>query len=103
MGTRGAFIALVVVAFVVLSVLVDSGKSTQRVATGIVAEVHHGEWMLVGNEGMRLPIALVETTTYEGNPADIKPGIRVTVWYRGVAERRPVADKVRMLADRRTP
>ena len=95
------FIALLVVAFVVLSVLADR-TSIQQVATGTVAEVHAGEWMLVTNQGMRLPVTLRETT-YEGNPAAIKPGIRVTVWYRGVAERRPVADKVRMLADAQTP
>ena len=104
MRTRGAFIALLIVAFVVLSVLFDSGRSAQHVATGTVAEIHPSEWMLVANQGMRLPVALRATTTYEGNPADIKAGIRVTVWYRGVAERRPVADKVRLLAaDARTP
>jgi hypothetical protein len=91
------FIALLAVVFVVLSVS-RQGTSTQRVATGTVAEVHHGEWMLVARQGMRVPVTLRETTIYEGNPADIKPGVRVTVWYRGVAERRPVADKVRMLA-----
>ena len=99
------FIALMlVVAFVVvLSVLLDSGKSPQRVAAGTVAEVHAGEWMLVAYPGVRLPVALRETTIYEGNPADLKPGVRVTVWYRGVAERRPVADKVRMPANTQTP
>jgi hypothetical protein len=101
MPTRGAFIASMLVAVVVLSVFADRGTSTQHVATGTVAEVHAGEWMMVADAGMRLPVALRATTTYEGNPADIKPGIRVTVWYRGVAERRPVADKVRMLADAR--
>ena len=102
MRTLGAFMASLVVAFVVLSVLADRG-ATQRVATGTVAEVHAGEWMLVANEHMRLPVALGETTVYEGNPAAIKPGIRVTVWYRSVAERRPVADKVRILGDAPTP
>jgi hypothetical protein len=98
----GAFMASLVVAFVVLSVLADRGASTQ-VATGTVAEIHAGEWMLVANEGMRLPVAFREKTAYEGDPAAIKTGIRVTVWYRYVAERRPVADKVRMLADAPTP
>jgi hypothetical protein len=96
------FIAMLAVGFVVLSVLAER-RSTQHVATGTVAEVHAGEWMLVAYPGVRLPIALRETTTYEGNPADLKPGIRVTVWYRGVAERRMVADRVRVLADARTP
>jgi hypothetical protein len=94
--------ASLVAAFVVLSVLADRG-ATQRIATGTVAEVHAGEWMLVANEGMRLPVALRETTAYEGNPAAIKTGIRVTVWYRYVAERRPLADKVRILGDAPTP
>ena len=96
------FIAMLAVGFVVLSVLAER-RSPQHVATGTVAEVHAGEWMLVAYPGVRLPIALRETTTYEGNPADLKPGIRVTVWYRGVAERRMVADRVRVLADARTP
>jgi hypothetical protein len=73
------------------------------VATGTVAEVHAGDWMLVTNVGMELPVALSETTVYEGNPGGIKPGTRVTVWYRNVAERRLVANKVRMLADAPTP
>ena len=95
--------ASLVVAFVVLSVLADRGASTQHIATGTVAEVHTGEWMLVANQGMTLPVALRETTVYEGNPAAIKTGIRVTVWYRLVAERRPLADKVRILGDAPTP
>jgi hypothetical protein len=103
MRTHGAFMASLVVAFVVLSVLADRGVSTQRIATGTVAEVHAGEWMLVANEGMRLPVALGETTAYEGNPASIKTGIRVTVLYRSVAERRPVADKVLIHGDASTP
>ena len=86
-----------VVAFVVLSALADNG-ATQRVATGTVAEVYDREWMLVTNEHMRFPVALGEKTAYEGNPASLRPGTHVTVWYRFVAERRPVADKVRLLA-----
>lgn len=93
LGTRGALIAAMLVAVVVLSVLTDKGVSTQRVGTGRVVEVHAGEWMLVASETMRVAVALSETTVYEGNPADIKPGIRVIVWYRSVAERRPVATK----------
>ena len=93
----GAFTASLAVAFVVLSVLADKGAATQHIATGTVAEVHAGEWMLVTNEGMRLPVTLRQKTAYEGNPADIKTGTRVTVWYRSVAERRPVADRVRII------
>jgi hypothetical protein len=39
---------------------------------------------------------LRKTTAFEGDPA-IEPGIRVTVWYRSAAERRPIADRVRVL------
>jgi hypothetical protein len=98
-----AFLTTLVVAFVVLSALADRGASTQRVATGTVAEVHVGDWMLVANEHMRLPVAFGATTAYEGNPAVIKPGARVTVWYRGVGERRLLADKVRVLSDAARP
>jgi hypothetical protein len=38
-------------------------------------------------------------TLYERDPRGIKPGIRVTVWYRSVGERRPVADKVSVIPD----
>jgi len=99
MRTTGAFIGSLVVAFVLVSVLADRGASVQRIATGTVTEVHAGEWMLVANERMRLPVALRDTTRYEGNPAAIKTGIHVTVWYRRVAERRALADKVRILVD----
>lgn len=98
-----AFLTTLIVAFVVLSALADRGASIQRVATGTVAEVHLGDWMLVTNGQMRLPVAVRATTAYEGNRAAIKPGVRVTVWYRGVGESRPVADKVRVLRDAATP
>lgn len=35
-------------------------------------------------------------TVYEGDIDTIKSGDRVTIWYRNVSERRPVADKVRV-------
>jgi len=95
MPTRAAFIAALVVAFVVLSMLADR-TATQQVADGTVAAVYSGDWMLVTSPGMRLPVALHSKTVYEGDPAAIKPGTRVTVWYRGVGERRPVADRVRV-------
>src|SRR5437899_105208 len=99
MPTRRAFWASLVVAVVVFSVLADRGPSPQRAGSGTVAAVHPGERMVVANEHMRLPVRLSKTTTYEGNSAGLTPGTRVTVWYRSVAERRLVADKVRLLAD----
>ena len=91
-----AFIASLIVAFVVLSVLADRGRSIQGIATGNVVEVSPVEGLLVAGEGMRLRVRLTETTSYEGDVSGIKSGARVTVWYRMVGERRPVADKVRM-------
>jgi hypothetical protein len=48
---------------------------------------------------MRIVIALRKTTAFDGDPALITPGLRVTVWYRSVAERRPVADRVRVVPE----
>ena len=93
--------ASLAVAFVVVSVLADGG-ATPRVVTGTVTKFEAGEWMSVANQRtdpIGFPIALRDTTAYEGSPAAIKPGARVTVWYRSVGERRFVADKVRVLAD----
>jgi hypothetical protein len=86
------------VAFVTLSLLADRGAAGQRVIAGTVMEWQVAELIAVANEqtdpgGVR--IALRETV-YEGDPGAIKPGARVTVWYRNVSERRPVADRVRV-------
>ena len=94
-----AFIASLVVAFVVLSVLAYRG-APQHVVTGTIRESEAGEWLAVAThtaDPKGFQIALRETTGYEGSPAAIKPGARVTVWYRSVGERRFVADKVRVL------
>lgn len=102
--TRTVMASLVVV-FVVLSVLAYSGAA-QHVDTGTVREFEPGEWMSVGGydgtDWSGFEVTLRETTVYEGNPAAIKPGTRVTVWFRSVGERRFVADKVRVLTDATT-
>jgi hypothetical protein len=87
---------LIVVLVAVLAVT-DRSASSDRMAMGTVAEVHPGDWMLVTNDGMRLPVALHRTTAYDGDPAALITGARVTVWYRNVAERRMVANRVRIL------
>ena len=102
MPTLGAFMGSLVVAFVVVSVLADRGVSTQRIS-GTVAEVHAGEWMLVVNEHSGVPVAFRASTAYKGEPAAITTGMRVTMWYRRVAERRPVADKVLIHGNASTP
>ena len=43
-------------------------------------------------------LTLREATIYEGNPAALRTGVRVTVWWRSVGERHFVADKVRVLS-----
>ena len=96
MRTPRAFLATLFVAFVVLSVVADRGAAGQHVMTGTVIEWQVAESIAVANEqtdpgGVR--IALRETV-YERDPRAIKPGVRVTVWYRSVGERRLVADKV---------
>jgi hypothetical protein len=87
------------VAFVVVSALADSGGAEPHVITGTVTEWQVGESIAVANEQTDpggFPVALRETA-YEGDPAVIKPGVRVTVWFRSVGELRLVADKVRVL------
>jgi hypothetical protein len=101
MRTRRAFLATLFVAFVVLSLLADRGAAGQRVMTGTVVEWQVAELIAVANEGTPrggVRIALRDTA-YERDARAIKPGIRVTVWYRSVGERRPVADKVSVIAD----
>ena len=94
----GAFITALAVAFVVISVLGDRRGAPQNRMAGTVVEFHPGEWLLFANDMVDptgIKFALRETTVYEG--AAITPGALVTVWYRSVAELRPVADKVRVL------
>src|ERR1700752_3494028 len=100
MQTRRTFVAFLVVAFVVLSALAYRG-APQRVVTGTIGEFEAGQWFAVANEqtdpgGYR--ITLSEGTIYEGNPAALRTGVRVTVWWRSVGERHFVADKVRVLS-----
>jgi hypothetical protein len=85
----------------VLSLRADRGAAGQRVITGTVIEWQVAELIAVANEQTDpggVPIALRETV-YESDPRAIKPGIRVTVWYRGVGERRPVADKLSVILE----
>ena len=102
MRPRRAFLATLFVAFVVLSLLADRGAAGQRVMmTGTVLEWQADESIAVANEqtdpgGVRI---VLRETVYEHDPRAIKPGTRVTVWYRSVGERRPVADKLSVLPD----
>ena len=96
-----AFIALSVVAdksamFVGLSLPSQDGPSS---VTGTVTEWHAGETIAVGRRQnpKGFPMAVRHNTVYEGDISTIKPGVRVTVWYRNVSERRFVVEKVRVL------
>ena len=96
-----ALLLSLVVAFVVLFSGLVHRRAPQHIPTGTIREFAADEWLSVArytNDPKGFPVAL-RGTTYEGNPATIKPGARVTVWYRGVGERRFVADKVRVLPE----
>lgn len=99
-----AFIASLVVAIGVL-ILAIAGQSRQQVVSGVVTSVQPREWIAVANESTDpagFQIVVRGDTQYEGLERErpfegITRGIRVTVWYRTVGERRPVATKVRVL------
>lgn len=96
-----AFVASMAVACVVVLLLVGR-NSAQQVVTGTIGEYVAGEFLSVANETtdpMGVQIALRKTTAFDGDPALITPGLRVTVWYRSVTERRPVADRVRVVPE----
>jgi hypothetical protein len=42
-------------------------------------------------------MTLRHNTVYEGDMNSIKSGVRVSVWFRNVSERRLVVEKVRVL------
>jgi hypothetical protein len=78
--------------------------NTQGSSTGTVTEFHAGEWLKVaagpyGTVTINFRISLRKATAYDGDAATIKPGDRVTIWYRNIGERYPVADRVRVLAE----
>ena len=103
MRTWRAFIASLILAFVVLSAQAGH-RATQRIITGTVSEFHAGEWMSVAYEGADPEFRIgLRKTAYEGSPSAIKRGVRETVAYRAVGERRPVADYVRLLPQQAAP
>jgi hypothetical protein len=96
---KRVFIVSLVVAFVALSALASRG-APQRSTTGTIVQFETGEWIAIANEQTDpkgFQIALRETTAYDGNTAALQTGVRVTVWWKSVGERRFVADRVRAL------
>jgi hypothetical protein len=115
-----AFLGSLILGFLLLSAVADRigldglvtlwgvlDGNTQGSATGTVTDLHAGEWLSVatGPYGTTVTIdfriSLRETTAYEGDAAALKPGARVTIWYRNIGERYLVADRVRVLTSAR--
>jgi hypothetical protein len=90
----------ILVAFVGLSLLADRSAQGRRVVTGTITVWRAGEYIKVVNESTDptgFAMQLGPTTTYEGDTRTIRPGARVSVWYRNLGERRFVVDRVRVL------
>jgi len=101
MAFVGAFVALSAVAdksamFVGLSLVSRDRPSS---VTGSITHWRAGESIAVGSHQnpKGFPLALRPHTVYEGDTSTINVGVRVTVWYRNVSERRMVVEKVRVL------
>ena len=66
--------------------------------TGVVTHVEHNTTISSANEQTEtagLAISLCDATTFDVERTTITTGMRVTVTYRMVGERRPVAEAVR--------
>jgi hypothetical protein len=90
--------AMLLVAFVVISSLADRGANRERVITGTVVEWRADQSIKVVNQASDprgFQIAL-RNTIYDGDPAAIRPGVRVTVWFKLVGERAPLAARVQV-------
>ena len=99
-GKQYLFAIALLIAFVGLSLLADRSARGQRVVTGTVTVWRAGESINVANESTdptAFAMQLRPTTAYEGDTRAIRPGARVTVWYRNVGERRFVVDRIRVL------
>jgi hypothetical protein len=113
MRIRRTFLGSLILAVLMLSAVADRigldglvtlwgvlDGNTRGTLTGTVTEFHAGEWLSVATvatdtTGFRINL---RATTYEGSAAALKPGARVTIWYRNVGERYLVSDRVRVLA-----
>ena len=75
------------------------GPFTRRSVTGTVTEWQAGEAIAVGSaqNPRGFAVSLRHNTVYQGDISTIKPGVRVTIWYRNVSERRLVVEKLRVL------
>jgi hypothetical protein len=90
-------VTAIVVAFVGLSLVTDRSSREQRTFSGNILRWRVGEYITVSQASTDLrgfTIGLHRNTVIDGN---LESGARVTVWYRNVAERRLMADRVRVL------
>jgi hypothetical protein len=106
---RPASIVAFAVTFLALSSVADKSamfaglsfvsRDKASSVTGAIAEWRAGESIAVHRDRYSpgLAMTLRPNTVYEGNASTIKVGVRVTVWYRNVSERRMVVEKVRVL------
>ena len=102
-SARTAFIAG---AAVVLWSLFDPPLSKTWQRAGIVVEYTSGESIALGADEVFSDMAFIirPHTRFNVDPATIRPGDHVAVFYRSVAERRPVADRVqRVVFTRKNP
>ena len=91
--------SVVLVVIVVVWLFDDSRGRTVNVVTGNVVEWQAGQLISVVNDqtdprGVRID---VRASDYDGDRRAIRTGARVTVWYRHVEQRYPVAVTVRVL------
>ena len=94
---RGAVMAFLIVALIVVFSALAQRGTTSYVSVGTVVGFEPGEWIYL--DSMEWPIALREATAYDDGTVAIRSGVRVQVWARSVGERRPVAARVRVLPE----
>jgi hypothetical protein len=101
---RKVFVMALVVAVMGLSAVAE--RSQGGVIAGAVIEWLPGESIRIVNQqtdSNGVHFSLRDDTVYEGDVNAIHSGDRVTVWYRIVGERLPVADKVWVARERLNP
>ena len=96
MQPQWRFLGLVLGFTALLPSFVSTGTSSLNVITGTVVEWQAGQSITVANDQTNPPGVrfTLRNTVYTGDSTAIAPGVRVTVWYRMVGERRPVAARV---------
>jgi hypothetical protein len=95
--------AISVAAVALLWAIFIQDRSEVRVLTGVVTAFRSGELIAVANDTTDhdgIQIFLRADTGFVGDRQQIAPGASVTVKFRYVGERRPIADEVHLLSSR---